>query len=266
MSINACKRAYMIVRKRIWIIQCIHKMATCTETCCHAHAQGAHTSTPTQAGQSPKCPPLIPCPRMSRAARVRPSGPPSNKETSVVRGVYTVGRVAHRRVSRRPASQPLPPITFQTCAMLHTPQQLKAQNAVLEVQIRKDAELREKQVPDHQKVDSHELKDKDRGGGANNSGVIEGRESPAVRVASPYCVNGVSYAASPQNANGVAYAASPHNTHMNQSPGAKRMCEGNRLQLPYSIRIYLFTCTLIVSFSGPFYMYSIYVLLCTIML
>jgi hypothetical protein len=150
--------------------------------------------------------------------------------------------------------------------MLHTPQQLKAQNAVLEVQIRKDAELREKQVPDHQKVDSHELKDKDRGGGANNSGVIEGRESPAVRVASPYCVNGVSYAASPQNANGVAYAASPHNTHMNQSPGAKRMCEGNRLQLPYSIRIYLFTCTLIVSFSGPFYMYSIYVLLCTIML
>jgi hypothetical protein len=105
--------------------------------------------------------------------------------------------------------------------MLHTPQQLKAKNAALEAQIRKDAELREKQVPDDNKVDSQELKDKDKGGGAKNTGVIEGRESPLVRAASPYCVSGVSYAASPHNANGVAYAASPHNAHMNQSPGAK---------------------------------------------
>lgn len=127
------------------------------------------------------------------------------------------------------ASQESPPITFQTCAMLHTPQELKAKNAALEVQIRKDAELREMQVPDHHKVDSQEPKDKDKGGGANNTGVVEGRESPLLRTAS-YCVNGVSYAASPHNANGVAYAASPHNAHMNQSPGAKRICAGKRLQ------------------------------------
>lgn len=112
--------------------------------------------------------------------------------------------------------------------MLHTPQQLKAKNAALEVFSRKDAELREKQqVPDHHKVDSNELKDKDKGGGANNNGFIEGRESPLVRAASPYSGNSVAYAASLHTANGVAYAVSPHHAHMNQSPGAKRICAGD---------------------------------------
>ena len=70
-----CKCAEMRVRGRVWVIQCIHKMAACTETCYHAHEQGAHTSTPTQAGQSPKCPSHILSPNVTGrpCAAVRPA-------------------------------------------------------------------------------------------------------------------------------------------------------------------------------------------------
>jgi hypothetical protein len=70
-----CKCAEMRVRERVWVIQCIHKMAACTETCYHAHEQGAHTSTPTQAGQSPKCPSHILSPNVTGrpCAAVRPA-------------------------------------------------------------------------------------------------------------------------------------------------------------------------------------------------